>query len=162
MDVLRKKTVLLLISDLDISHEEVLVLTQIYKDSRIQSDLNYEVVWVPVVDDQRPWNDSQDKLEQLRSKMKWHMLQHPELLKPAVVRYLKQEWQFEKKPILVVLDKQGRVTSPNALHMVWIWGNMAYPFTSIKEKALWKEKSWTLELLVDSKDRSEWVNYATS
>ncbi|GKA40863.1 sieve element occlusion B-like protein [Tanacetum coccineum] len=44
VDVLRKKTVLLLISDHDITHEEVLVLTQIYKESRIQPDLFYEVV----------------------------------------------------------------------------------------------------------------------
>nr|GEU68267.1 protein sieve element occlusion B-like [Tanacetum cinerariifolium] len=109
VDVLRKKTVLLIISDLDISHEEVLVLTRIYKESRrVQPDLHYEVVW---------------------------------------------------KPILVVLDPQGRVTSPNALHMVWIWGNIAYPFTSIKDDSLWKEQSRTLELLVDSIDgnRLDWI-----
>ncbi|KAI7731247.1 hypothetical protein M8C21_007647, partial [Ambrosia artemisiifolia] len=44
VDVLRKKTVLLLISDLDVSHEEILVLTQIYKDSRIQQGVHYEIV----------------------------------------------------------------------------------------------------------------------
>ncbi|GKA40862.1 sieve element occlusion B-like protein [Tanacetum coccineum] len=153
VDVLRKKTVLLLISDLDITHEEVLVLTHIYKESRIQQDLQYEVVWVPVVDHLMTWNDShQHKLEQLQSMMTWHMLQHPTLLEPAVIKYIKQVWHFEKKPILVVLDPQGRVTSPNALHMVWIWRNIAYPFTSIKEDALWKEESWTLELLVDNID----------
>ncbi|PWA85166.1 sieve element occlusion [Artemisia annua] len=154
VDVLRKKTVLLLISDLDITHEEVLVLTHIYKDSRMQPDLHYEVVWVPVVDPLMTWNDShQHKLEQLQSMMTWHMLQHPSLLEPAVIKYIKQVWHFEKKPILVVLDPQGRVTSPNALHMVWIWRNFAYPFTSIKEDALWKDESWTLELLVDNIDQ---------
>ncbi|KAJ0539952.1 putative sieve element occlusion [Helianthus annuus] len=154
VDVLRRKTVLLLISDLDISHEEILVLTQIYKDSRIQPDLHYEVVWVPVVDNLMAWNDShQHKLEQLQSMMTWHMLHHPTLLEPAVIKYIKQVWHFEKKPILVSLDPQGRVASPNALHMVWIWRNDAYPFTSMKEDALWKEETWTLELLVDSIDR---------
>ncbi|KAK9072375.1 hypothetical protein SSX86_008809 [Deinandra increscens subsp. villosa] len=154
VDVLRKKTVLLLISDLDISHEEILVLTQIYKESRIQQDLHYEVVWVPVVDNMMTWNDShQHKLEQLQSMMTWYMLHHPVLLEKAVIKYIKQVWHFEKKPILVVLDPQGRVTSPNALHMVWIWRNVAYPFTSAKEDALWKEESWTLELLVDNIDQ---------
>nr|XP_043607193.1 protein SIEVE ELEMENT OCCLUSION B-like [Erigeron canadensis] len=154
VEVLRKKTVLLLISDLEISLEEVVILTQIYKDSRIQPDLQYEVVWVPVADPLMTWNDShQHKLEQLQSMMTWHMLYHPTLLEPAVIKYIKQVWHFEKKPILVALDPQGRVASPNALHMVWIWRNNAYPFTSIKEDALWKEESWTLELLVDSIDR---------
>ncbi|KAD5507696.1 hypothetical protein E3N88_15399 [Mikania micrantha] len=154
VDVLRKKIVLLLISDLDISLEEILVLTQIYKESRIQPDLLYEVVWIPVVDNLMTWNDShQHKLEQLQSMMTWHMLHHPTLLETAVIKYIKREWHFEKKPILVVLDPQGRVTSPNALHMVWIWRNIAYPFTSMKEEALWKEESWTLELLVDSIDQ---------
>ncbi|KAI3686401.1 hypothetical protein L1987_80077 [Smallanthus sonchifolius] len=160
VDVLRKKTVLLLISDLDISHEEILVLTQIYKDSRSQPDFRYEVVWIPVVDNLHTWNDlHQHKLEQLQSMMTWHMLHHPTLLEPAVIKYIKQVWHFEKKPILVALDPQGRVTSPNALHMVWIWRNVAYPFTSMKEEALWKEESWTLELLVDSIDRyiSPWI-----
>ncbi|XP_076957915.1 protein SIEVE ELEMENT OCCLUSION B-like [Bidens hawaiensis] len=156
VDVLRKKTVLLLISDLDISHEEILVLIQIYKDSRIQPDLHYEVVWVPVVDNLRTWNDSQShqhKLEQLQSMMTWHMLHHPTLLEPAVINYIKQVWHFEKKPILVALDPQGQVASLNAFHMVWIWRNVAYPFTSMKEDALWKEESWTLELLVDHIDQ---------
>ncbi|XP_024977373.1 protein SIEVE ELEMENT OCCLUSION B-like [Cynara cardunculus var. scolymus] len=153
VDILRKKTVLLLISDLEISHEEILVLTQIYKESRTYPQIQYEVVWVPVVD-LMTWNDAhQHKLEQLQSMMTWHMLHHPTLLEPAVVKYIKQVWHFEKKPILVVLDPQGRVTSPNALHMVWIWQNVAYPFTSIKEEALWKEETWKLELLVDSIDR---------
>ncbi|KAM0018770.1 putative sieve element occlusion [Helianthus debilis subsp. tardiflorus] len=154
VDVLRKKTVLLLISDLDISHEEILVLTQIYKDSRIQPGLQYEVVWVPIVDDLMAWNDiHQHKLEQLQSMTAWHMLHHPMLLEPAVIKYVKKVWHFEKKPILVALDPQGRVTSLNALHMVWIWRNDAYPFTSMKEEALWKDESWTLNLLVDSIDR---------
>ncbi|KAJ9567929.1 hypothetical protein OSB04_003895 [Centaurea solstitialis] len=153
IDVLRKKTVLLLISDLEISHEEILALTQIYKESKTYPQIQYEVVWVPVVNDLTTWNDAhQHKLEQLQSMMTWHMLHHPTLLEPAVIKYIKQVWHFEKKPILVVLDPQGRVTSPNALHMVWIWQNNAYPFTSIKEEALWKEETWKLELLVDNID----------
>ncbi|GJZ78143.1 sieve element occlusion B-like protein [Tanacetum coccineum] len=160
VDVLRKKTVLLLISDLEISDEEVQVLTQIYIESKSQPesnsqlDLHYEVVWVPVVDHLMTWDDShQHKLEKLQSMMKWNMLQDPKLLQPPVIKYIKQVWHFEKKPILVVLDPQGRVASPNALHMVWIWRNIAYPFTSKKEDALWKEESWSLKLLVESTDK---------
>ncbi|PWA42242.1 sieve element occlusion [Artemisia annua] len=159
---LSKKNVLLLISDLDISDAKVRFLTNIYRKK--QPNHQYEVVWVPVVDGPETGNDShQQKLELLRSKMEW--LVPSNLLQPAVIRYLKQVWHFEKKPILVVLDPQGRVTSPNALHMIWIWENKAYPFTSIIERDLWEKESgtqsWTqslaLQILVDSNDRSKWI-----
>ncbi|PWA59958.1 sieve element occlusion [Artemisia annua] len=163
VNVLSEKNVLLLISDLDISHEKVKFLNEIY--SRKQANHQYEVIWVPVVDDLEMSNDSQRKFEHLQSMMKWHVLQNPESLKPAVIRYLKQEWHFETKPILVVLDQQGQLASPNALHMFWIWGNTAYPFTREREPDLWKTESWTqswtqswtLELWVDSNDLKKWI-----
>lgn len=161
MDVLRKKHVLLLISDLEISNEDIITLTQIYKDSKTHSDLHYEILWVPIVDT-LTWNDShQHKLEQLQSMMPWHMIHHPNLLEPAVVKYIKETWKFEKKTILVTLDQQGKVTSTNALHMMWIWRNRAYPFTSTKEEMLWREESWKLELLVDNIDHNilRWVGF---
>jgi hypothetical protein len=61
-------------------------------------------------------------------------------------------WHFRNKPILVVLDPQGKVVSPNALHMMWIWGSNAFPFTSLREESLWREETWRLELLVDGID----------
>ncbi|KAL7597800.1 hypothetical protein Lser_V15G21384 [Lactuca serriola] len=160
VDVLRKKHVLLLISDLEISNEDIITLTQIYKDSKTHSDLHYEILWVPIVDT-LTWNDShQHKLEQLQSMMPWHMIHHPNLLEPAVVKYIKETWKFEKKTILVTLDQQGKVTSTNALHMMWIWRNRAYPFTSTKEDMLWREESWKLELLVDNIDHNilRWIS----
>ncbi|THG20302.1 hypothetical protein TEA_015445 [Camellia sinensis var. sinensis] len=43
--------------------------------------------------------------------------------------------------------------------MMWIWGSMAFPFTSLKEEALWKETTWSIELLADSIDQSivNWI-----
>ena len=173
MNELSKKNVLLLISDLDISDAEVRFLANIY--SKKQPNHQYEVVWVPVVDGPETSNESHKKKHDLlQSNMKW--LVHSNSLKPAVISYLKQEWHFEKKPILVVLDPQGRVASSNALHMIWIWENDAYPFTSERERELREKESekhnkesgtqsWAqslaLRLLVDSNDRSKWVNYAT-
>ncbi|KAI3504563.1 hypothetical protein L1887_26137 [Cichorium endivia] len=160
VDVLRKTNVLLLISDLEITHEEIITLTQIYKHSRTISDLNYEIVWVPVVDT-LTWNESQQhKLEQLQSMMTWHMIHHPNLLEPAVIKYIKETWKFEKKTILVTLDQKGKVQSTNALHMMWIWRNRAYPFSTTQEESLWKEESWTLRLLVDNIDERivQWIS----
>ncbi|XP_043704887.1 protein SIEVE ELEMENT OCCLUSION B-like [Telopea speciosissima] len=156
VEVLRRKNVLLLISDLDISQEELSIMEQMYKESREQPsrpESQYEVVWLPIVDRTLPWTDAKQRdFDRLQVNMPWYSVHHPSLIDPAVVKYIKEMWNFNKKPILVVLDIQGRVVNPNALHMLWIWGSLAFPFTSMREEALWREETWRLELLVDGID----------
>lgn len=152
IEVLRRKQVLLLISDLDLSHEEILILDQMYRESRGRHDASYEVVWLPIVDRTR-WNEEHErKFLELQALMPWHSINHPFLVDSAVIRYIKEAWHFAKKAIIVSLDPQGKVTSLNALHMLWIWGNLAFPFTSEREEALWKAEAWRLELVIDGID----------
>ncbi|XVE54577.1 hypothetical protein DITRI_Ditri03aG0092700 [Diplodiscus trichospermus] len=158
MEVLKRKHVLLLISDLDISDEEIQVLEVLYKYERITS-LNYEIVWLPIVD-KSTWNDSyQEKFLSLQSVMPWYTVLHPSIIEPAVIKYTKEVWRFAKKQIVVTLDPQGKVTCPNALNMLWIWGNVAFPFSTEKEESLWKAETWTIELLVDGLEPniSSWI-----
>lgn len=161
VDVLRRKIVILFISDLDVSHEELMVLVQIYNDTHHgKLERNYEVVWLPVIDKSIKWTDPmEDMFLRLSSSMPWYSLHHPSLLEPAVIRYTREVWHFQKKPLLVVLDAQGRVVCPNAFHMMWIWGSLAFPFTSLREESLWKEETWRLEFLVDEIDPNilQWV-----
>ncbi|OAY25625.1 protein SIEVE ELEMENT OCCLUSION B [Manihot esculenta] len=157
IEVLRRKYVLLLISDLDIPQQEISILEQIYNESRLhptKQESQYEIVWLPIVDPTSLRNDEnmQRKFESLQAGMTWYSVHHPSLIDRAVAKFVKQEWHFGKKPILVVLDPQGRVACPNALHMMWIWGSLAFPFTTMREETLWKEESWRLELLVDGID----------
>ncbi|XP_057491143.1 protein SIEVE ELEMENT OCCLUSION B-like [Actinidia eriantha] len=163
LDVLRRKNVLLLISGLYISQDELSILEQIYNESR-QNETRlenlYEVVWVPIVDPTLQWSDPmQKKFETLKSTMPWYTVHHPSLIDRAVVRFVRERWHFRNNPILVVLDPQGRVVSPNAIHMMWIWGSNAFPFTSLREEALWKGETWRLELLVDGVDLTilDWI-----
>ncbi|XP_054801925.1 protein SIEVE ELEMENT OCCLUSION B isoform X1 [Prosopis cineraria] len=158
LEVLRRKNVLLLISGLDFSHEELLILEQIYNESRAHAtklENRYELVWIPVVD--RLINDQlteqqQTQFENLRETMPWYSVYHPSLISKAVLMFVRNEWKYKNKPILVVLDPQGKVACPNAIHMMWIWGSSAFPFTSLKEEALWREETWRLELVVDGID----------
>ncbi|KAL5797079.1 hypothetical protein ACOSQ2_001899 [Xanthoceras sorbifolium] len=156
IDVLRRKNVLLLISDLNISHDELSILEQIYSESRLHAtrlEGQYEVVWIPIVDRSIPRDEAmQNKFEYIQSQMPWYTVHHPNLIEKAVIRFIKEVWHFRNRPILVVLDPQGRVVSPNAIHMMWIWGSNAFPFTSLREEALWKEETWRLELLIDGID----------
>ncbi|XP_058227605.1 protein SIEVE ELEMENT OCCLUSION B-like [Rhododendron vialii] len=164
LEVLRRKNVLLLISSLDISPDELSILEQIYNESRQHAtrlDNLYEVVWIPIVDRRvQQWTDPMQKqFESLQSTMPWYSVHHPSLIDRAVIRFVKERWHFRNKPILVVLDPQGRVVSPNAIHMMWIWGSNAFPFTSLREENLWKEETWKLELLVNGIDQTvlNWI-----
>ncbi|KAF5940037.1 hypothetical protein HYC85_021204 [Camellia sinensis] len=163
IDVLRNKNVLLLISDLDLSNEEHFIVDQICTESKQQPttlESQYEVVWLPVMDRTTPWNDEKgQKFEAIQASISWYSVYHPLMLDPVVIKYIKEVWHFNKKALLVVLDPQGKVVNPNAIHMCWIWGNMAFPFTSLKEKELWKETPLTIELLADTIDQSilNWV-----
>lgn len=166
LDVLRRKNVLLLISGLDFSHEELLILEQIYNESRVHAtrlENRYELVWIPVVDrltSDQMTEQQQRQFENLRDTMPWYSVYHPSLISKAVLMFVRNEWKYKNKPILVVLDPQGKVACPNAIHMMWIWGSSAFPFTSSKEEALWREESWRLELIVDGIDTEilNWVS----
>ncbi|XP_041006403.1 protein SIEVE ELEMENT OCCLUSION B-like isoform X3 [Juglans microcarpa x Juglans regia] len=163
IEVLRRKNVLLLISTLDISQDELSILEQIYNESRLhptRQDIQYEVVWIPIVDRSVQWTDPMQKqFEALQSGMPWYTVYHPSLIGKAVMRFIRERWHFRNKPILVVLDPQGKVVSPNAIHMMWIWGSNAFPFTSLREEALWRDETWRLELLVNGIDQTilNWV-----
>ncbi|GAV83101.1 hypothetical protein CFOL_v3_26552 [Cephalotus follicularis] len=153
LDFLRSKNVLLLISDLELAQEVHSILEQMYQESRqhpTRTDSHYEVVWLPVVNGSIPWNETKQKqFERLQDMMPWYSVYHPRLLDPVVI---KEVWKFQQKPLLVVLDPQGKVLNPNAIHMMWIWGISAFPFTSSREKALWQEEIWRIELLADTID----------
>ncbi|CAL9165348.1 unnamed protein product [Musa hybrid cultivar] len=154
VDVLRRKIVMLFISDLDISQEELFVLIQIYSDTHQgKIERHYEIVWLPIIDRHVPWGGAKEEtFNRLASMMPWYSLHHPSLLEPPVIKYIRDAWHFDKRPMLVVLDSQGKVVCPNALHMMWIWGSLAFPFTSNREEALWKDETWRLEFLIDEID----------
>lgn len=146
----------LLISGLDITQEELFFLEQSYTHSKVHA---YEIVWIPVVESMQ-WTDSmQVKLETLRKSMSWYSVYHPSMIGNAVIKFFRDDWHFRGKPILVVLDPQGKVVSPNAIHMMWIWQSNAFPFTSTREETLWAQETYRLELLVDEIDPRilDWV-----
>lgn len=99
------------------------------------------------------------KFEEMRNKMPWYSVYHPSIIDTTVVGSIGDRWHFRNKPILGVLDPQGRELSPNAIHMMWIWGSNAFPFTSNKEELLWRDETWRLELLVSGMDPTilNWV-----
>lgn len=164
LEILKRKHVLLLISDLDISHEEVMVLDNLFKESQQRQEIRYEIVWIPIIDQSiEQQGKNKHTFKEVQMMMPWFSVHEPSIIERSVIRFIKEKWNFTKKTILVALDPQGKVSSTNALHMLWIWGNQAFPFTSEREEALWKTESWRLELLIDGIDLSilDWVSPLT-
>ncbi|KAH6771214.1 hypothetical protein C2S52_016017 [Perilla frutescens var. hirtella] len=159
LDVLRTKYVLLLISDLDIPHEELNVLHMIYNHQARRHE--YEVLWLPIVNPTAPMTGLENtEFYNLRNNsMPWYSVDHPSLIEPVAVRYIREELKFVHMPMLIVLDPHGKPSKADALPMMWIWGSDAFPFTRDQEWALWRDKTWNLELLADSIDPRipEWM-----
>ncbi|XP_048137022.1 protein SIEVE ELEMENT OCCLUSION B-like [Rhodamnia argentea] len=108
LEVLRKKTVLLLISDLDIAIENIELLNHMYKESRPRPEYQFEIVWLLIVDvdpKSAAWDMThQQKFEELQSIMLWYTVHHPSILVPAVIKYIREVWRFSKRFIIVALD----------------------------------------------------------
>ncbi|KAI3467621.1 hypothetical protein Pfo_024284 [Paulownia fortunei] len=152
LEVLRMKYVLLLISDLDVPHEEVNVLHMIYNQHSLRHE--YEVLWLPIVDPATSMTELQNTAfyDLRNNSMPWYSVDHPSVVEPVAIRYIREVWKFVHMPMLVVLDPQGRPSNLDALPMMWIWGSDAFPFTKTREGALWAEKTWNIELLADAID----------
>ncbi|XP_024168504.1 protein SIEVE ELEMENT OCCLUSION B [Rosa chinensis] len=160
LEVLRRKHVLLLITDLSLSYEEILILEHIHNDQQHRAEVEYEFVWLPIVD-AAVWDEAKrDRFEDLKSRMPWYAVHDPLIIEPPVIKFIRDYWHFDKKMIIVSLDPQGRVSSENAYHMLWIWGNVAFPFSDERETALWNAESWRLELVVDAIDPEilKWID----
>uniref|UniRef100_A0A7N0ZXE5 Uncharacterized protein n=1 Tax=Kalanchoe fedtschenkoi TaxID=63787 RepID=A0A7N0ZXE5_KALFE len=144
---LKGKMLLMLISGLDISSNEVFFLRDTYIESKTSVQQDYEVVWVPILSGQ--WTtSSEEKYTKLLRRMSWHMVEHPNFISEETKSFIKQVWKFKRRPIVVVIDKDGDVVYPNVIHMMYIWGSTAFPFTPQRERTLWNSAEARLYSLV--------------
>ncbi|KAI9087503.1 hypothetical protein K1719_030373 [Acacia pycnantha] len=109
LEVLRRNHVLLQISDLELSREEIIVLDVLYKDARSRSETHYEMVWIPVVE-AAAWNQvGRHKFKHLRAMMPWDIyVRDPLIIEPYVIKYIREVWSFMKRAILVRSEEQIR------------------------------------------------------
>ncbi|KAK6132362.1 hypothetical protein DH2020_033883 [Rehmannia glutinosa] len=162
LEVLRRKYVLLLISGLiDNPSYELDILGQIYMESKTYSGRinDFEFVWIPMVESTPMTEATKQKFENCLAAMPWCSVGHPSSISKPVKRFIREKFHYRNRPILVVLDPQGKVSSLNAFHMMWTWGTFGFPFTKQREEALWKEEFWRLELLVNGIDMTilNWI-----
>ncbi|KAL7171618.1 hypothetical protein ACSBR2_036307 [Camellia fascicularis] len=100
---------------------------------RQRTRLSGSLLWTKTT----PWDEvEQRKFKSIQASMPWFSVHHPSLLDPTAIKYIKEVWFFNKKPLLVVLDPHRKVVNANAIHMCWIWGNMAFPCTTLRGSTL--------------------------
>ena len=123
IDVLKNKNVLLFISSLNISSDDISILIPIYIGIRKEED-KFKIVWIPIVEQ---WTDDMlKKFEMLRSDMPWYVVQY--FSPVAGIKFIKEEWHFDNEPIVVVMNSQGDVKNEDALDSIRRSGMDAFPF----------------------------------
>ncbi|KAL0327311.1 UNVERIFIED_CONTAM: E3 ubiquitin-protein ligase RGLG1 [Sesamum angustifolium] len=159
---LKNKVVVLLISKPElILVDELFFLVQQTSDhpQRNKFECSYEILWVPIPSS-REWSLA-DKInfEFFSDRLPWFSIRRPWSLNSTVVSYIRQEWNFNDDPIMVVLNENGMVTNLNAMDMVWIWGPKAFPFSNSREKELWEQENCMLDLIINgiSPSLTQWV-----
>ncbi|KAG2728071.1 hypothetical protein I3760_01G188200 [Carya illinoinensis] len=135
-EVLKGKNVLLFISGLDISDDDISILKPIHE--LISKEDQYKIIWIPIVEQ---WTeDLRKKFGELRDEMPGYVVQY--FYPIAGIRFIKEKWHFKGKPSVVVLSPQGKVESDNAIHMIRVWKIKAFPFTTAVEENLSSNRDW--------------------
>ncbi|KAL1342079.1 hypothetical protein HN51_028659 [Arachis hypogaea] len=147
ISVLKKKNVYLFISTLDITEEEISILKPVY-DYSIKTNDQYKIVWIPIVEE---WNEqARKKFDSLKIKMPWLVVQQFGII--TGYKYIKEEWQFKKKPMVVVLSTQSKVLHTNAFHLIHAYGIKAFPFTKSDEERIHNEVHWVNSVVSNTRN----------
>ncbi|CAK9329151.1 unnamed protein product [Citrullus colocynthis] len=142
-DALRQKNVILLISGLDISNDDIRALNLVYEE--LKREDSYKIVWIPVTNSQVVDEESYKRYEYVRSTMKWYTVQYG--TKIAGLRFLEEIWQLRDDALMVVLDSKSKLKFSNAIHLLRVWGNTAIPFSVERANALLR-KNWPESTIV--------------
>ncbi|KAK7848895.1 protein sieve element occlusion b [Quercus suber] len=126
------ENVFLFFSDLDISENEISILNSIDNNKSMKDQ--YRIIWIPIVD----WtvDQMQTKFEKLRSKMPSTWYRFPKFSFDLGIQYIKEKWEFKNRPIVVVMNSQGKVAHRDAYHMIALGINPLLPITGVPESPL--------------------------
>ncbi|XP_030441406.2 protein SIEVE ELEMENT OCCLUSION B-like [Syzygium oleosum] len=145
VEELKNKSVMLLISDLNLLNDDLATLTGIYHANNFKSN-NYEIMWVPIVE---AHNEAKQKqFLDMRSRMEWYTC--TSMVSKTAAKFIQKKWQFRQQTKVVVLNQQGKVVNMDAMTTIHLWGWKAFPFTESKGCELWNTQgiNW-FELVVN-------------
>ncbi|KAJ4757127.1 sieve element occlusion protein [Rhynchospora pubera] len=137
--------------------DELTFLERFYNNTHTR--FGYEIMWVPITDQKTVIDEK--RYNAIISKMSWYTLTYEAVLQVnrGLVHLLQKDWGFTGKPMLVVLDERGQVVRQNALLMIHLYGEEAFPFTPEHEIQLLTKISTGMQFLLVQIDAtvSQWV-----
>lgn len=148
VESLRRKNVMLLISDLKLTSHDLSILIKIHSERKFHEE-RYEIVWIPIIEQEG--DDVNNQFKNLQSQMPWYSVHCPTLINKVAIKIIKEKWHYRQETIVTVLGPQGRVSNKNAMSMIRLWGWDAFPFTESVGASLWSKPSisWFELLLTD-------------
>lgn len=141
----RRKHVLLFISGLESIRDEIRLLQSIYdglqedpKEVKGYFKDDFKILWIPVVND---WNIiRRAEFENLKIDMPWYVVEYHAPL--AGIKLIRENLNYQNKPIIPVLNHKGFVVNPNAMHLIFVWGIDAFPFRPTDDEMLTQKWNW--------------------
>ncbi|XP_042499880.1 protein SIEVE ELEMENT OCCLUSION B-like [Macadamia integrifolia] len=120
------------------------------KQERQKQAILYEVVWLRLLDKTKVKGD----IQHTQITLPWYIVHYDHIpsINEGVTMYIKKKWLFNKKSILVMLDEQGKIVSPNAIHRLQIFGRVDF---NTREEYIWKKVNWGLEFWFDYVDNDK-------
>ncbi|KAL2323776.1 hypothetical protein Fmac_028155 [Flemingia macrophylla] len=147
VEVLKEKHVLLFVSGLDRIEDEIRLLN--YIEERLVEDPNeksgyrkeeFKIVWIPM---EKVWDDARrEVLRTLMEGIRWYAVPVEYLQPLAGIRLIEEDLYFRNKPIVPVVNPQGVVVNPDALHILFEWGIDAFPFRKADADRLAHKWKW--------------------
>ncbi|KAK7243170.1 hypothetical protein RIF29_37958 [Crotalaria pallida] len=133
VEVFKHKHVLLFLSGLHGVGDEIRLLNHIYdrlledpKELNGYQKEDFKILWIPIVDNWDDHNKNVFKHHLEHGGIKWYVVEYFAPL-PGI-RLIKEDLKYANKPILPVIDPQGKVINDDAMHIVFEWGIDAFPF----------------------------------
>ncbi|KAK4258094.1 hypothetical protein QN277_007590 [Acacia crassicarpa] len=139
INVFWQKHVLLFLSGLYSISDETRLLKSIYeglqrdpKEVKGFRKEDFKILWAPIVDDQYSPGESSNitdrkQFEELKKQMEWYVVEYT-IIPPVCKKLIRDRLKYQNKPIVPVFNPQGRLTNENALHMLFAWGDPAFPW----------------------------------
>ncbi|XP_054822771.1 protein SIEVE ELEMENT OCCLUSION B-like [Prosopis cineraria] len=151
IEVFRQKHVLLFLSGLYSIEDETRLLKSIHaglrKDPKEVQGFKkdeFKILWAPIVDyDSSVTGDPKDKkkFEELKRQMDWYVVEYS-IIPPICKKLIRNGLKYQNKPMVPVFNPQGHLTNKNALHMLFAWGDPAFPWGEDDDLHLNMEWNW--------------------
>ncbi|PKI56427.1 hypothetical protein CRG98_023165 [Punica granatum] len=139
IEVLRRKNVLLLISDLKLASSDLSILVNVYNECKFQES-QYDIMWVPIVDQAEFSEDMLNQFENLQSQMPWCSEHYPTLINKVAIKITKKKWHFRQEAITVVLGPQGGFALFTEGSQVVINATLMAVFKVVSHYDAWKKQ----------------------